>query len=68
VQAHDQRRRLRAVVALCDVQQVLPPLTGGNDGTGGGAGPIQELENGVEKSDSEQDQRDSQVNDNLRGL
>src|SRR5580693_10629893 len=64
MQGNDQRRRLRAIVALWNVQQVLPLLTGGDDGTGGGAGPIREVENGVEKSDSEQDQENRQANDN----
>jgi hypothetical protein len=63
VQAKDQRRRLRAVVALWDVQQVLPLLTGGNDGTGGGAAPIRKVEDGVEKPQAEQ-QHDGQSNEN----
>ena len=53
-----------AVVTLWNVQQVLPLLAGGNDGTGGGGGPIREIENGIEKPEEDQDQDGRQANEN----
>src|SRR5882762_10488854 len=52
------------VVALWDVQQVLPLLAGRNDGTGGGTGPIREVENGIERHEDDQEQHDGHANEN----
>lgn len=55
VQRYDERCWLRAVVALRNIQQILPLFARRSDGIGGGTGPIRKIENGLEKYEKEQD-------------